>query len=329
MFLTVPRAASATTEGELDDDEGNRLLRITIVAAGSVVTWRRAQMIERILLHSNVSDQKRRADVFAALHGGPGAFVLPNPWDAGTAHVLTGAGFAALATTSCGLAHSLGRKDGANQVSRDETLRNAAEIVAATDLPVSADLENGFGDGPQDVTETIRRAAEAGLVGGSIEDTTGDPGDPVHEFEHAVERVAAAVAEARTLPFPFILTARADNFLFGRADLDDTIRRLQAYESAGADVLYAPGLPDAEAIRMVCESVTKPVNVLASGAASSLSVPELGELGVRRVSLGSGLSRAALTQVVSAAREIAESGTFTRIRDVLPVGEANAFMKRT
>ncbi|RLK60500.1 isocitrate lyase/PEP mutase family protein [Actinokineospora cianjurensis] len=270
-----------------------------------------------------MSTQLDRAEAFAQLHRGPGAFVLANAWDAGTARLLAGLGFRALATTSAGLAFALGRADAANQVSRDETLANAAAIIAATSLPVSADLENGFGDRPEDTAETIRLAAAAGLVGGSIEDATGREDDRVYDFGLAVERIAAAAEAARALPFPFTLTARAENFLNGRPDLDDTIRRLQAFADAGADVLYAPGLPDLDAIRAVCASVDKPVNVLAAGPAARCSVTKLGELGARRISLGSALPRAALTAAVLAAQEIAESGTFTLTTGAMSYAQAD------
>jgi 2-methylisocitrate lyase-like PEP mutase family enzyme len=260
------------------------------------------------------TSQLEKAKRFAALHAGPGTFVIPNPWDAGSARILAGLGFAALATTSAGLAFALGRPDGAGLVTREETLANARAIVDATDLPVAADLENGFGDSPEAVAETIRLAGEmAGLVGGSIEDATGNPRSPIYDFDHAVDRVAAAVAAARALPFPFVVAGRAENYLHGRPDLDDTIRRLQAYEAAGADVLYAPGLAGAEEIRMVCAAVSKPVNVLAgvtNAQGTPLSVAELTALGVRRISLGSALSRAALGALMASATEIAEHGTF-------------------
>lgn len=267
-------------------------------------------------------DQGRRAAAFVRLHEGSEAFVIANPWDAGTAGILTGLGFPALATTSAGLAFSLGRGDGANLVSREEALVNARAIVAATHLPVSGDLESGYGASPEEVAVTIRLGAEAGLVGASVEDATGDPRNPVHPLEVAVERVSAAVEAARSLPFPFTLTARAENFLYGRADLDDTIRRLQAYEAAGADVLYAPALPDLEAIRTVCASVTRPVNVLAS----RYPVSELSACGAHRISLGSALSRAALTAVTRAAREVLDQGTFEFARDTLPYSDANTLM---
>ncbi|MEU6895101.1 isocitrate lyase/phosphoenolpyruvate mutase family protein [Streptomyces sp. NPDC046557] len=266
-----------------------------------------------------------RGVAFRDLHTGPGPFVVPNPWDAGTARILASFGFAALATTGAGLAHSLGRPDGANQVGRDELLANAAAIVDATGLPVTADLESGFGERPEDIAETIRLAAAAGLVGGSIEDSTGRDEDPVRPLAEAVERVEAAVEAAKGLDFPFTVTARAENFFQGRPDLDDTIHRLRAYEAAGADVLYAPALPDAEAIRAVCSAVSRPVNVLMGGALK-LSVADLGALGVRRISTGSALSRAALGALTRAAREIGQYGTFGFGADALPYAEANALL---
>jgi 2-methylisocitrate lyase-like PEP mutase family enzyme len=262
------------------------------------------------------STQAEKAAKFRALHEGPGAFVIPNPWDAGTARILAALGFEALATTSAGLAFALGRRDGAALLTRDETLANARAIVEASDLPVSADLENGFGHAPEDAAETIRLAAEtAGLVGGSIEDTTGDRERPIYDFTLAVERVAAAAETARSLPFPFMLTARAENFLFGHRDLDETIRRLQAYEAAGADVLYAPGLPTLDAIRTVCAAVSKPVNIVAGLVGPRFTVADLAEAGVRRISLGSSMNRAALGAFIRAAREVREHGTFTFAAD--------------
>ncbi len=274
---------------------------------------------------TNTPDQAGKAAVFQALHARPGAFVIPNPWDAGMARILAALGFEALATTSAGLAFALGQRDGT--VGRDATLANAAAIVVETDLPVSADLENGFGDAPGEVAETIRLAAAAGLVGGSIEDATGNAAQPIYGFDHAAERIAAAVEAARTLRFRFMLTARAENFLHGRPDLDDTIRRLQAFERAGADVLYAPGLPSMDAVRAVCAAVSRPVNVLAGGSGAATSVAALAEAGVKRISLGSSLSRAALGGLVRAAREIKESGTFGFAADALPFAEVNAAMR--
>jgi 2-methylisocitrate lyase-like PEP mutase family enzyme len=267
------------------------------------------------------TSQQAKAERFRALHHGPRAFVIPNPWDAGSARILASLGFEALATTSAGAAYSAGKPDGA--VGRDETLEAARLIVEATPLPVAADLENCFGHAPEDAAETIRRAAAAGLVGGSIEDATGDEAKPIYDFGHAVERVAAAVEAARACPTPFVLTARAENFLHRRPDPDDTIRRLQAFEAAGAEVLYAPGLPDLEAVRQVCASVSRPVNVLAS---ATFTVDQLSAAGARRISLGSALSRAALGALVRAAREILDEGGFGFASDALPYAEANRMM---
>ena len=271
--------------------------------------------------------QAEKAERFRALHAGPGAFVIPNPWDAGTARLLAGLGFRALTTTSAGLAFSLGRPDGAGLVSRDEALANARAIVDATDLPVAADLENGYGDSPEAAATTIRLAGEvAGLVGGSIEDATGDPRRPLYDFQHAVERVAAAAEAARALPFPFVLVGRAENFLHGRPDLDDTIRRLQAFEAAGADALFAPGLTRAEEIRTVCLAVRKPVNVVMGLRNAAFTVVELASLGVRRISVGSALSRAALGAFLRAAREMQEHGTFGFAVEAVPSSEMNRLM---
>ena len=233
--------------------------------------------------------------------------------------------YEALSTTSAGLAFSLGRRDGTASVSRADALANAKSIVEATELPVAADLENGYGHRPEDAAETIRQAADAGLVGGSIEDATGNEADPIYDFNHAVERVGAAAEAVRALPFPFMFVARAENYLHGRPDLEDTIRRLQAFEKAGAEVLYAPGLTTAEEIRTVCSSVTKPVNVLMGlKGANRLTVAELGELGVRRISLGSGFSRAALTAFLHAAREVIDDGTFTFADEAMYISELTA-----
>jgi 2-methylisocitrate lyase-like PEP mutase family enzyme len=271
--------------------------------------------------------QYEKAVSFVALHRAPGAFVIPNPWDAGSARLLAALGFEALATTSAGLAFALGRRDSEGLLSRDDALANAAVIVQATDLPVSADLEDGFGPRPEDVAETIRQAAAIGLVGCTIEDTTADPAHPIHDFSLAVERISAAVEAARALPFPFTLTARAENFLFGRPDLDDTIRRLRAFEDAGANVLYAPGLPDLDAIRTVCAAVSRPVNVIAGLSGNRYSVAELAGAGVKRISLGSTLARAALGALARAAREIRNQGTFDFTDDAMPFAEANALMR--
>ena len=248
------------------------------------------------------------ASTFRALHDGPGAFIIPNPWDVGTARILASMGFKALATTSAGMAFALGIREG--QATPDQVLDHCRTLVAATPLPVSADLEKGFGDSPQSVAETIRAAAATGLAGGSIEDHTGDPDRPVYEFDHAVDRIAAAVEAARAVPGDFVLTARCENLLWGRDDLDDTIRRLQAFEAAGADVLYAPGLYDLETIRTVCSAVTKPVNVVMGMPGATFDAAALAAAGVRRISVGSALSRLAYGVFIDAAREMADDGSF-------------------
>jgi 2-methylisocitrate lyase-like PEP mutase family enzyme len=265
--------------------------------------------------------QSEKAEIFKALHERLAGFVIPNPWDIGTARLLAALGFEALASTSAGLAFSLGRRDG--QLTREEVMQHAHELTGAVALPVSADLENGYGDSPDEVAVTIALAAEAGLVGGSIEDTTGQPGQPIYEFGLAVERVRAAVEAARALSFPFMLTARAENFLHGRPDLDDTIRRLQAFQEAGADVLYAPGLKAKQDIAAVISSVERPVNVVVGLQGMALSVKELSELGVKRISLGSTLSRVALGAFLRAAREMQEHGTFGFAAEAVPYAEIN------
>ncbi|MEX2221348.1 MAG: isocitrate lyase/phosphoenolpyruvate mutase family protein [Candidatus Rokuibacteriota bacterium] len=269
-----------------------------------------------------------KAAAFRALHERPGAFVIPNPWDAGTARLLASLGFEALATTSLGLANSLGRVDGANGVSRAQVIENCRVIAAATDLPVNADLENGYAHEPRAAAEIIRLAAGAGISGGSIEDATGEAAKPIYDFQHAVERVEAAVEAARALPVPFLLTARAENLLHGRPDLDDTIRRLQAFERAGADVLYAPGVRDLATIHTVVSSVTKPVNVVMSAADPDLTVEQLAGAGVKRISVGGALSRLALAAFLKGAREMAERGGFTWMRDTVPSKELKAIFGR-
>ena len=268
---------------------------------------------------------ERRAQEFRRLHEGPGAFVMPNPWDMGTARVLAGLGYKALATTSGGLAFALGRRDGEGAVSRDEALEHAAMIARATDLPVNGDLENGFGHDPESVAETIRGAAAAGLVGCSIEDSASSEGEPIYPLAQAVERIAAAVEAAEALPFPFTLTARAENYLHGRSDLADTIARLQAFDEAGAHVLYAPGLLDIDDIRTVCTSVSKPVNVLA--LAGSPSVEVLAAAGVRRISLGTGFIRTAQGAFLRVAREVHEHGTFGSLEGSATAQAINSFMR--
>lgn len=269
-----------------------------------------------------------KAAAFRALHERPGAFVIPNPWDAGTARLLASLGFEALATTSLGLANSLGRVDGTNGVSRAQVIENCRVIAAATDLPVNADLENGYAHEPRAAAEIIRLAAGAGISGGSIEDATGEADKPIYGFQQAVERVQAAVEVARALPVPFLLTARAENLLHGRPDLDDTIRRLQAFEKAGADVLYAPGVRDLATIRTVVSSVTKPVNVVMSAADPDLTVAQLASVGVKRISVGGALSRLALAAFLKGAREMAERGAFTWMRDTVPSKELKDVFRR-
>jgi len=271
------------------------------------------------------ASQSDKAARFRALHEGPGAFVIPNPWDAGSARILAALGFPALATSSGASAGVLGRRDG--KVTREEALAHARAIVEATDLPVSADLEKGFGDAPAAAAETIRLAAGVGLVGGSIEDATGDKDRPLYDIGLATERVAAAVQAARALSFPFTLTARTENFLRGNPSLDDTIERLQAFEKAGADVLMAPGLPDLAAVRAVCAAVTKPVNFMAGIKGKSFTVAELQAAGVRRISLATSLYRLAMTSVVDAAREVKDKGTFGYLDRSLGTPDINAFMQ--
>ena len=248
-----------------------------------------------------------KAAAFRALHDGPGAFILPNPWDVGTAKMLANVGFKALATTSAGHAFSLGRAD--NTLGRDLTLAHAREIVEATDLPVSADLGNCFGDDAETVAEAIRQAVATGLAGASIEDATGRADDPVYGIEVAVDRVRAAAEVVRGLPYPFMLTARAENFLVGRPDLFDTIHRLQAYQDAGADVLYAPGLTTRDEIASVVCFLASDQAFFVGLKGFALTLADLSAHGVRRASTGSALSRAALGAFLRAARELSD-GTF-------------------
>jgi 2-methylisocitrate lyase-like PEP mutase family enzyme len=266
--------------------------------------------------------QEQKAEAFRALHERDSAFIIPNPWDVGTARLLAHLGFEALATTSAGYAFSMGRQD--NSIGRDETMEHARAIVSATDLPVSADLENAFGDDPETVAETFRLAAATGLAGGSIEDATGRPEDPIYDHGLAVERVRAAAAVTHALPFPFMLTARAENYLVGRRDIKDTIKRLQAYQEAGADVLYAPGLTSRDDIAAVVDAVDRPVNVVMGLQGVQLSLAELSEIGVKRVSVGSALSRAALGAFLRAGREMREHGTFTFAAEAVNYREISA-----
>ncbi|HEY7462700.1 MAG TPA: isocitrate lyase/phosphoenolpyruvate mutase family protein [Gemmatimonadota bacterium] len=268
--------------------------------------------------------QAEKGDRFRRLHDGPGVFVVPNPWDIGSARLLAGLGFQALATSSAAAAAALGRRDGG--LSRAEAMAHARVIADATDLPVSADLERGFGDAPEVVAETVSLAAEAGLVGCTIEDATGLADRPLYDLSLAVERITAAAQAAHALAFPFLLTARAHNFLFAGASLDETIRRLQAFEGAGADVLFAPGLPDLDAVRSVCRAVTRPVNFMAGIKGKSFSVAELAAAGVRRISLATSLYRAAMTGLLEAARETRDEGRFGFLDRCLTTSELNDLM---
>jgi 2-methylisocitrate lyase-like PEP mutase family enzyme len=275
----------------------------------------------------SAEDQAIRAQRLKELHAGTETFVIANVWDGGSARLLQSLGFPALATSSGAAAAVLGRKDG--EMRREEALVQARIIVAATSCPVSADLENGFGDAPEEVARTIRAAAEAGLVGGSIEDATGDPAAPSYALSHAVERVTAAVEAARQLPFPFAVTARCEHFVNGRPDLAATIERLQAFERAGADVLFAPGLPDLASVQAVCAALVKPVNFMVGIRGRSFSVPELAAAGVRRISLSTSLYRAAVTGLAHAAHEVRDSGTFTYLEHILSTAELNAYLGRS
>ena len=268
--------------------------------------------------------QHQKALHFRALHDRPEVFILPNPWDIGSARILAGLGFEALATSSAAAASSIGRKDG--ELTRDEALAHSRAIVGATSLPVSADLEKGFGDAPEIVAETVRQAAEAGLVGCTIEDATRDAAHPLYDFDLAVERIAAAAEAAHQLPFPFLLTARAHHLLFDSASLDETIRRLQAFDKAGADVLFAPGLPDLDAVRAVCASVSKPVNFMVGIKGKSFSVSELAACGVRRISLATSLYRAAMTGFLDALDEIRTRGQFTFLDRSASTADLNKLM---
>ena len=268
--------------------------------------------------------QMEKAKLFRELHERPGAFIIPNPWDAGTAKLLSAMGFEALATTSLGLANMLGSAT----VSRDAIIENCRVIAEATDLPVNADLENGGFDDPKKAAEAIRLAAEAGCVGGSIEDATGDAKNPIYDFTLAVERVQAAVEVARSLPFPFMLTARAENLLYGRNDLDDTIKRLQAFEAAGADVLYSPGVHDLATIKTVVASVKKPFNLVMGFADPTLTVDQLSAAGVKRISVGGAMARVATAAFLRCAREMKDKGAFTYVREMAPMKEVReAFAK--
>lgn len=273
--------------------------------------------------------QAEKAQAFQALHERSKIFVMPNPWDAGTAKLFASLGFEALATTSLGFASTLGRVDGTLSVTREELIANCRAIAEATDLPINADLENGYADDPDEAATIIPMAAEAGVVGGSIEDATGNPAQPIYDFNLAVKRVAAAARVARALPFPFTLTARAENYLHGRPDLDDTIRRLQAFAAAGADVLYAPGLRDLATIRKVVGAVGKPVNVVMSSADPSITVQQLADAGVKRISVGGALSRLAFAAVRDAAVAMRDTGSFAWVGDTIPGKDLKAIFERS
>jgi len=252
-----------------------------------------------------------KATIFKALHTRPGIFVMPNAWEAGSAKILASLGFEAIASTSAGLAYSMGKPDGESKITREDTIKNAGAIVNATNLPVSADLENGYSDDPESCAQTILLAAGVGLVGGSIEDATGQPEEPILPFELSLERIRVAVNVARSLPFPFTLTARAENLIYGRPDLRDTIRRLEAFADAGADVVFAPGLRTREEVSMVVKAVAPcPVNVVIGSGQQGFTVKVLEDLGVKRISLGSSLIRAAYTGLLNASEEISKKGSF-------------------
>lgn len=274
-----------------------------------------------------MDEQTKKFEQFKALHFQKQAFVMPNPWDAGSARILTALGFKALATTSAGYAFSAGKRDSFSSLSRDEIFANAAGIVAATHLPVSADLEDGFGRNPETCAETVAMACDLGLVGGSIEDATGDAKSPILEISHAVARISASAE--KIVGKPFLLTARAENFICGRPDLRDTIARLQAFSEAGADVLYAPGLPDLAAVRTVCAEIDKPLNVLMGLGGPSYSVQELSDAGARRISVGGSFARAASVALRRAAQEVMEHGTFQYAKDAIPDAELAAMMAQT
>ena len=267
---------------------------------------------------------REKATAFRELHERPGAFVIPNPWDAGTARLLASLGFEALATTSLGLANMLGRPD--SRVTRAEVIANCRAIVEATDLPVNVDLENCFAHQPKEAAEAIRLAAEAGASGGSIEDSTGDSKDRIYAFDHAVARVKVAVEVAHAQPVPFLVTARAENLINGRNDMGDTIRRLQAYADAGADVLYAPGLRNIAEVREVVAAVNRPVNVVTGWLDPDITVAQLAEAGAKRISVGGALSRLALATFMAAGRAMKEQGSFAWMRDMLSVADTQRLL---
>ena len=269
--------------------------------------------------------QAEKGRLFHELHQRPGILILPNPWDAGTAKLLASLGFEALATTSLGMSNALGRPDGEGSVSRAELLENCRVIAEATDLPVNADLENGYADDPTQAATILRDAAAVGIAGGSLEDWSGER---LYDFNHAVERVAAGVEMVRTMGMPFVFTARAENLIRGRVDLDDTIRRLQAFEKAGADVLYAPGLRDLATMKLVAAAVSKPLNVVMSAADPALTADQMAAVGVKRLSVGGALSRLALAAFMKGAREMKEKGGFTWMNDTLPSRDLKAVFRQ-
>lgn len=271
--------------------------------------------------------QTEKALCFRALHERVGAFLIPNPWDSGSARILAALGFEAFATSSGAAAATFGRRDG--RLTREEALASARAIAGATDVPVSGDMESGFGKSPEAAAETVRMAAEAGLVGCSIEDFTGEANKPLFEIQLAAERIAAAVEAAKALSFPFMLTARAENFVRGQPDLDDTIKRLQAYEKAGADVLFAPALPDLAAVRAICSAVSKPVNFMVGVRGKSFTVAQLVEAGVKRISFASSLYRAAITGLIAAASEAKHNRTFGYLEKTITTAELNKFLPET
>jgi 2-methylisocitrate lyase-like PEP mutase family enzyme len=283
-----------------------------------VIIWLNDAIVEQVMT-GKIAEFRR-------LHEAPGAFIVPNPWDVGSARILAKLGFKALATTSAGMAFAMGMQEGT--VSKEDALAHCRMIVEATALPVSGDLERGYGDSPEDVAQTIRDAAAAGLAGGSIEDHTGRPDDPIFEFSLAVERIQAAAEAARALPEDFVMTARAENFLWDRPDLDDTIKRLQAFEKAGADVLFAPGLRDIESIRSVCSSVGKPVNVIMGLPGLNFGFAEAAEAGAKRISVGSALARLAYGSLMEAGREMRDEGTIGIARNAVGFAEIDAVFAR-
>jgi 2-methylisocitrate lyase-like PEP mutase family enzyme len=259
--------------------------------------------------------QAEKAAAFRALHQRPGCFLIPNPWDGGTAKILAALGYEALATTSLGVANILGRRG----VTREEVLANARDIVAATDLPVNADLENCFAHEPAAAAETIRMAAEAGLAGGSIEDYSNDDKAPIYDFDLSVARVKAAVEVVKRLPGPFVLTARAENLIRGRNDMADTIRRLKAYAAAGAEVLYAPGLRTVAEIRAIVEAVDRPLNVVTGWLEPGLTAADVAAAGAKRISVGGALNRLALAAFIDAAKAMKEQGSLAWMQQIAPM----------